>query len=81
MLNQNLNQFAQASEIIKDSYFTHESITTEEIQKELDNYLDNLIEEINNEPLFFLKENNQFWKKLDNICLRKAEKSQPKNVA
>ncbi len=76
-----LNQFAQASEIIKDSYFVHESITTEEIQKELDNYLENLIEEINKEPLFFLKEEHQFWKKLDKICLRKAEKLQPKNVA
>ena len=76
-----LNQFAQASEIIKDSYFVHESITTEEIQKELNNYLDNLIEEINNDPLFFLKEEHQFWKKLDNICLQKSENQQPKNVA
>ena len=76
-----LNQFAQASEIIKDSYFVHESITTEEIQKELNNYLDNLIEEINNEPLFFLKEEHQFWKNLDKICLQKSENQQPKNVA
>ena len=76
-----INQFAQAAEIIKDSYFVHESITTEEIQKELDNYLENLIEEINNEPLFFLKEEHQFWKKLDKICLRKAENTQPKTVA
>ena len=76
-----LNQFAQASEIIKDSYFVHESITVEEIQQELDNYLENLIEEINREPLFFLKEEHQFWKNLDKICLRKAENSQPKNVA
>ena len=76
-----LNQFAQAAETIKDSYFTHENITTEDIEKELDNYLDNLIEEINNEPLFFLKENHQFWSKLDRICLRKAENQQIQKAA
>ena len=68
-----LNQFAQAAEIIKDSHFTHENITTEDIQGELNNYLENLIEEINNEPLFFLKEEHSFWSKLDTVCLRKAE--------
>ncbi len=76
-----LNQFAQASEIIKDSYFVHESITVEEIQKELDNYLEILIEEINKEPLFFLKEEHQFWKNLDKISLQKEENPQTQNVS
>ena len=76
-----LDQFAQAAEIIKDSYFTHENITTEDIEKELDNCLDNLIEEINNEPLFFLKENHQFWSKLHTVCLRKAENQSLKTAA
>ena len=76
-----LDQFAQAAEIIKDSHFTHENITTEDIQGELDNYLENLIEEINREPLFFLKENHQFWHRLDTVCLRKAENKQIQKAA
>jgi hypothetical protein len=68
--------FNQASEIIKDSYFTHESITTEQIQKEIVNYLDELVEEINNDPLYFFRENHQFWRKLDKVALAEEEKQQ-----
>lgn len=66
----------QASEIIKDSYFTYESITTEQIQKEIINYLDELVEEINNDPLYFFRENHQFWRKLDKVALAEEEKQQ-----
>jgi|GEM_PF-4924327 len=76
-----LDQFAQAAEIIKDSHFTHDNITAEEIQRELNNYLENLIEEINNEPLFFLKEEHKLWRNLDTICLRKAENQQIQRAA
>lgn len=69
----------QASEIIKDSYFTHESITTEQIQKEIINYLDELVEEINNDPLYFFRENHQFWRKLDKVALAEEEKQQQQN--
>ena len=74
----------QASEIIKDSYFTHESITIKQIKKELTNYLDELVEEINNDPLYFFKDNHQFWKKLDKACIQqeqKQKKQQQQNVA
>ena len=71
--------FNQASEIIKDSYFTHESITIEQIQKEIINYLDELVGEINNDPLYFFRENHQFWRKLDKVCLQEEEKQQQQN--
>lgn len=74
---QNLDR---ASEIIKDSYFTHESITIEQIQKELTNYLDELVEEINNDPLYFFKDNHRFWRKLDKLALAN-EQQQIENVA
>ncbi len=71
----------QASEIIKDSYFTHESITTEQIKKKIVNYLDELVEEINNDPLYFFKDNHQFWKKLDKVALLEEQQQQLNNVA
>ena len=73
----------QASEIIRDSYFTHESITTEQIQKEIVNYLDELVEEINNDPIYFFRDNHQFWKKLDRVALaeEKQQQQQFKTVA
>ena len=74
----NLNQ---ASEIIKDSYFTHDSITTEQIKKEIVNYLDELVEEINNDPLYFFKDNHQFWRKLDKVALKVEQQQQLNNVA
>ena len=58
----------QASEIIKDSHFTHDSITTEQIKKEIINYLDDLVEEINNDPIYFFRENYRFWRKLDKVA-------------
>lgn len=60
----------EASEVIKDSHFTYDSITTEQIKKELINYLDELVEEINNDPIYFFRENYHFWRKLDKVCLR-----------
>ncbi len=66
----------QASETIKDSYFTHESITVEQIKKEIINYLDDLVEEINNDPIYFFRDNHQFWKKLDKVALAEEEKQQ-----
>lgn len=71
----------KASETIKDSYFTHDSITCEEITKELTNYLDDLVEEINNDPLYFFKDNHHLWKKLDKLALAKEQQQQLDNVA
>ncbi|MDJ0589866.1 MAG: hypothetical protein QNJ72_07700 [Pleurocapsa sp. MO_226.B13] len=71
----------KASETIKDSYFTHESITTEQIKKELTNYLDELVEEINNDPLYFFRDNHQFWRKLDKVALAEEQQQQLDNVA
>ena len=69
----------EASQIIKDSYFTHDSVTNEEITKELTNYLDDLVGEINNDPLYFFRDNHQFWRKLDKLAL--AKEQQLENVA
>ena len=74
----------QASETIRDSYFTHESITSEQITKKIVNYLDELVEEINNDPLYFFRDNHQFWRKLDKVALAKSagqSKQQFKTVA
>lgn len=71
----------QASEIIKDSYFTHDAITVKQIEKEIINYLDELVEEINNDPIYFFKDNYQFWKKLDRVALTEEEKQQQHQVA
>ncbi len=66
----------QAAETIKDSYFTHDAIAVEQIKKEIVNYLDELVEEINNDPIYFFKDNYQFWKKLDRVALAEEEKQQ-----
>ena len=76
-----MHNLQQASEIIKDSYFTHESITIEQIQKELTNYLDDLVEEINSDPLYFFKDNHRFWRKLDKVALANEQQQQIENVA
>lgn len=64
----------QASETIRDSYFTHESITSEQITKEIVNYLDELVEDINNDPLYFFRDNHQFWRKLDKVALAESQR-------
>lgn len=69
----------KASEIIKDSYFTHDAIAVEQIQKQLTDYLDELVEEINNDPLYFFRENHQFWKKLDKVALAQEKQSEQLN--
>ena len=69
----------KASETIKDSYFTHDSITTEQVKKEIISYLDDLVEEINNDPLYFFKDNHHFWRKLDKVALAQ-EQQQPEQL-
>lgn len=66
----------KASETIKDSHFTHDLITTEQIQKQLVNYLDELVEEINEDPIYFFRENYQFWRKLDKVALAEQQQSE-----
>ena len=66
----------EASKTIKDSYFTHEAIAVEQIQKQLVNYLDELVEEINNDPLYFFRDNHQFWRKLDKVAIDSEEEQQ-----
>ncbi len=71
----------QAAEIIKDSYFTHDSINAEQIKKEIINYLDDLVEEINNDPLYFFRENHQFCQKLDKVAKAEEQQQQLEDVA
>ena len=69
-------RFAVSScpEIIRNSYFTYEAITIEQITKEIVNYLDELVEEINNDLLYFFKDNHRFLRKLDKVALAESEK-------
>lgn len=69
----------EASITIKNSYFSHEAIAVEQIQKQLVNYLDDLVEEINNDPLYFFRDNYQFWRKLDKVALSEEEQ-QPEQL-
>ena len=71
----------QACQTIKDSYFTHDAIAVKQIEKEIINYLDELVEEINNDPIYFFKDNYQFWKKLDRVALTEEQQQQLKDVA
>lgn len=70
----------KASETIKDSYFTHDAIAVEQIKKQLTNYLDELVEEINNDPLYFFRDNHQFWRKLDKVALAQEQQQQPEQL-
>lgn len=84
LFNEQMSMYdlTKASEVIKDSHFTHDSITTEQIKKQITNYLDELVEEINNDPIYFFRENYHFWRKLDKVCLQEDEQQQQlKDVA
>ena len=67
-----MNNYQQAAEIIKESRFAEDNLTIEDIALFVEKYVDELIEEINNDPEDFFKDNYRFWRELD-----KATKDQP----
>lgn len=70
-----MNNYQQAAEIIKESRFAKDIITVKDIALLIERYVDELIEEINNDPEYFFKDNYHFWRKLEKIAL-KVERQQ-----
>jgi hypothetical protein len=64
-----VNNYKQAAEIIKESRFSEDIITVKDIALLIERYVDELIEEINNDPEYFFKDNYHFWRKLEKIAL------------
>ena len=67
-----MNNYQQAAEIIKESPFAEDNLTVDDIALLIEKYLDELIEDINNDPENFFKDNYRFWRQLD-----EATKDQP----
>jgi hypothetical protein len=70
-----MNNYQQAAEIIKESRFAEDIITVDEIALLIERYVDELIEEINNDPEYFFKENYRFWKQLNKVVIETERQS------
>ncbi len=70
-----MNNYQQAAEIIKNSKFSEDVINTEAIALVISRYVEEMIEEINEYPEEFFKDNYKFWRELDKAAL-KAERKQ-----
>ena len=62
-------QFLQAAEIIKNSQYPDDVISTEAIAWVITKYVESIIEEINDYPEEFFCENHRFWRNLDKAAL------------
>ena len=69
-------QIQQAAKIIKESRFDNDIISVDEIAKVIQNYLDDLIAEINNDPECFFRDNYRFWRELDKAALAAEEQQE-----
>ncbi len=69
-----MNNYLQAAKIIKESRFSEDIITVDAIALVIERYLDELIEEINNDPEYFFKDNYRFWNQLDKAALEAEQK-------
>ena len=69
-----MNKYLQAAKIIKKSRFSEDIITIDAIALIIERYLDDLIEEINNDPEYFFKDNHRFWNQLDKAALEAEQK-------
>jgi hypothetical protein len=70
-----MNNYKRAAEIIKESRFAEDIITVDEIALLIERYVDELIEEINNDPEYFFKENYRFWKQLNKVVIETERQS------
>ena len=70
-----MKEFLSAAEIIKNSKYSDDEITAEAIAQIIDRHVESLIEEINEYPEEFFRENHRFWRALDKAALA-AEKRQ-----
>jgi hypothetical protein len=64
-----MNNYQQAAKIIKEARFAEDPITLDAIALVIERYVDNLIEEINNDPEYFFRDNHRFWRELDKAVL------------
>jgi hypothetical protein len=70
-----MNNYQQAAEIIKESRFAEDIITVDKIALLIERYVDELIEDINNDPEDFFKDNYRFWKQLDKAVIETERQS------
>lgn len=72
-------QFLQAAEIIKNSKYPDDVISTKAIALVIAQYIESLIEDINEYPEEFFRENHRFWRDLDKAALA-AERAAPQTI-
>ena len=70
-----MNNYQKAAQIIKDSRFSEDAISEEAIALIIARYVDELIEDINNDPEDFFKDNYRFWRQLDNAAIEVERQS------
>ena len=70
-----MNNYQRAAQIIKDSRFSEDAILEEAIALIIARYVDEVIEDINNDPEDFFKDNYRFWRQLDNAAIEVERKS------
>ena len=70
-----MNNYQRAAQIIKDSRFSEDAISEEAIALIIARYVDELIEELNNDPEDFFKDNYRFWRQLDNAAIEVERQS------
>ncbi len=75
-LFQPMNNYQQAAQIIKESRLAEDVISPQAIALVIERYVDELIEEINNDPEGFFRDNYRFWRELDKAVLEAERKQQ-----
>lgn len=70
-----MNNYQRAAQIIKDSKFLEDAISEDVIALIIARYVDELIEEINNNPEDFFKDNYRFWRQLDDAAIEVERQS------
>ena len=70
-----MKDYQRAAQIIKDSRFSEDAISEEAIALIIARYVDEVIEDINNDPEDFFKDNYRFWRQLDNAAIEVERKS------
>lgn len=70
-----MNNYQRAAQIIKDSRFSEDAIAEDVIALIIARYVDDLIEEINNNPEDFFKDNYRFWRQLDKVAIEAERQS------
>ena len=70
-----MNNYQRAAQIIKDSKFLEDAISEDVIALIIARYVDELIEEINNNPEDFFKDNYHFWRQLDKVAIEAERQS------